>query len=82
MALLSMRLCAVRDPATAYAAFLFRDGRMRGAILVGHPTLAVPVRRAIETDLNFSSLLLRAPTGEDVTHFLRLHTPDVSKKES
>ena len=45
-----------------YRAFVFRDNRMVGALLVGHADLATPAQRAIEERLDFTSLLASAPT--------------------
>jgi nitrite reductase (NADH) large subunit len=56
-----------------YCAFVFRDNRMVGALLVGHADLATPARRAIEEGLDFS-LLLAAPTCAAITERLRAQT--------
>nr|HRU71451.1 FAD-dependent oxidoreductase [Kiritimatiellia bacterium] len=45
-----------------YRAFVFRDNRMVGALLVGCADLATPARRAIEARQDFSLLLASAPT--------------------
>lgn len=55
----------------AYLEFVFRDGRMVGAILIGHTELAAPAKKAIESGADFSSLLLAGPTGADVVRRLR-----------
>ena len=55
-----------------YCAFVFRDNRMVGALLVGHADLATPARRAIEEGLDFS-LLLAAPTCPAIAERLRAH---------
>jgi len=54
----------------SYQEFVFRDGRMVGAILVGHPELAAPAKKAIETKEDFSGLLQAAPTCADVVRHL------------
>lgn len=54
----------------SYQEFVFRDGRMVGAILVGHPELAAPAKKAIEAKEDFSWLLQAAPTCADVVRHL------------
>jgi nitrite reductase (NADH) large subunit len=70
-------LLEAAGPDTAYSAFLFRDGRMLGAILIANSSLAAPVRRAIESNVNFSALLQRDPACAAVIRFLRLHRDSV-----
>lgn len=53
-----------------YLEFVFRDGRMVGAILIGHSELAAPVRKAIESGSDFSALLQAGPTCAEVTRRL------------
>lgn len=55
---------------TAYLEFVFRDGRMVGAILIGHSELAAPVKKAVESGADFSELLQAAPTCADVVRRL------------
>jgi len=50
----------------AYARFVFHDGRMVGAILLGDTSVTSPVKRAIETGADFSGLLKQRPTASDV----------------
>lgn len=58
------------DTRAAYREFVFRDGRLAGAILVGHPDLAAPVKAAIESASDFSDLLRSAPSCADVARRL------------
>ncbi len=53
-----------------YMAFVFRDNRMVGTLLVGHADLAVPAKRAIEDGADFS-LLLAAPACDGIAARLR-----------
>jgi len=53
-----------------YLRFLFRDGRMAGAILLGDTSSATAVKKAVETARDFSGLLGKRPTVEDVHDFL------------
>lgn len=55
-----------------YTAFVFRDNRMIGALLVGHADLAAPAKRAIESGSDFS-LLLPPPDCSAVVDLLRHH---------
>ena len=49
-----------------YLHFVFHDGRLVGAILLGGEPRAAAVKTAIETKLDFSGLLLGAPTAAAV----------------
>jgi len=49
-----------------FAHFLFRDGRMVGAILIGHAAAAPVVKRAIETGRSFAALLQARPGAQEV----------------
>jgi nitrite reductase (NADH) large subunit len=53
-----------------YMAFVFRDNRMVGALLVGHADLAVPAKRAIEAGTDFSRSLT-APVCAEIAARLR-----------
>jgi nitrite reductase (NADH) large subunit len=46
--------------------FVFRDGRMIGAILVGHAELGPAVKQAVEAGLSFATLLATAPNAKDI----------------
>jgi nitrite reductase (NADH) large subunit len=61
---------AVNEPAAllvdkstdrTYTGFLFQNGRMTGAILLGDATLAAKVKRAVEEKQDFSGLLSGSP---------------------
>ena len=49
-----------------YGRFVFRDGRLRGAILLGDTKAAAPAKTAIENQTDLSALLSKHPTGKDV----------------
>ncbi|OVE75707.1 hypothetical protein BVX97_03725 [bacterium E08(2017)] len=46
-----------------FAHFVFRDGRMKGCILLGYPGIGQGIKKAIEDHTNFSGLLSNSPTG-------------------
>jgi nitrite reductase (NADH) large subunit len=50
----------------AYRSFVFRDGALVGANLVGDASLAGKVKAAIESRRDFSGLLSKAPSAADV----------------
>jgi len=50
----------------AYRSFVVHDGRLVGAILIGHATLAAPVKKAIESGLSLGDLLRRSPTAAEL----------------
>lgn len=54
----------------AFAHFVFRDGKMVGSILMGHPSLGPTVKQAVESRRDFSVLLAHARTGADVIEAL------------
>jgi nitrite reductase (NADH) large subunit len=54
-----------------YACFVFRDGRMLGAILLGSTHLSGEVKQAVETGRDFSN---RLRTNPDVTAVMRMLT--------
>ena len=60
------------DRTDAYMAFVFRDNRMIGALLVDHADLAAPAKRAIESGADFS-LQLPSPDCSSVVALLRHH---------
>ena len=49
-----------------YYQFVFRDGRLAGAILAGDTRAAADVQKAVEENADFSGLLARNPTAGDV----------------
>jgi nitrite reductase (NADH) large subunit len=54
----------------AYRRFVFHDGRMAGAILLGDASLSTAVKKAIEGETDFSALLAAGPTAADVADHL------------
>ena len=50
--------------------FVFRDSHLVGAILLGDAKLATKVKKALERKCDFSSLLAKHPSAEDVLGFL------------
>jgi len=50
--------------------FVFRDSHLVGAILLGDAGLAAGVKKAVESKLDFSSLLAKHPSAGDVLEFL------------
>jgi nitrite reductase (NADH) large subunit len=50
--------------------FVFRDSHLVGAILLGDAKLATQVKKAVEGKCDFSGLLTKHPTAEDVLGFL------------
>jgi nitrite reductase (NADH) large subunit len=55
---------------SAYLEFVFRDGRMQGAILIGHPELATSAKKAIESGKDFSALVSSNPKCADIVGHL------------
>ncbi|MBN1864606.1 MAG: FAD-dependent oxidoreductase, partial [Victivallales bacterium] len=55
-----------KEEESSYMEFVFCDGKMVGAILIGHPELAVKTKKAIESGKNFSIVLKNKPTTEDI----------------
>lgn len=55
----------------SYVSFVFRDGRIVGATLVGRAELAVPVKKAVESSAVFADLLGQGITCADVVDRLR-----------
>jgi NAD(P)H-nitrite reductase large subunit/rubredoxin len=53
-----------------YDRFLFRDSHLVGAILLGDAILAPALKHAIETRIDFGSLLKKHPSAEDVRKML------------
>ena len=60
-----------KEGGNSYVEFVFRDGRMLGAIMIGHPELATPAKKAIETKTDFSALLKSNPSCADVAEQLK-----------
>lgn len=73
--LFSIGLVTPSDPATVvieeesgdrYYRFLFTGGRLTGAVILGDSTLNLLVRKAVETQSDFTALLARKPGVGDV----------------
>ncbi|MFA6292811.1 MAG: FAD-dependent oxidoreductase [Victivallales bacterium] len=54
----------------SYMEFVFRDGKMLGAILVGHPELASPAKKAVEGGRDCSGILQSLPSCGDIAAHL------------
>lgn len=54
-----------------YFRFVFRDSHLVGAILLGDATFAPKVKKAVESQTDFSELLSRHPAGPDVIEHFR-----------
>ena len=50
-----------------YRRFVFRDGQLRGAILLGDASLSPVLRKATENRTDFSELLRQRPSAEQVS---------------
>jgi nitrite reductase (NADH) large subunit len=68
-------LALEQEEESSYAEFVFRDGRMVGAILVGRAELAGAVKKAVESAADFSGLLKTSPACADVIRRLEKHDP-------
>ena len=53
-----------------YLRFVFWDGRLVGAILLGDTSISGALRKAVEGKADFSGLLERAPAAQDVVEHL------------
>ena len=53
-----------------FFSFVFRDTHLVGAILLGDAKLATLAKKAVESKCDFSDLLAKHPTAEDVLEFL------------
>ncbi|MBI3985299.1 MAG: FAD-dependent oxidoreductase [Lentisphaerae bacterium] len=49
-----------------YSRFVFRDGRMLGAVLLGDASVGPQAKKAIETGLDFSGVLAGRPSASDI----------------
>lgn len=54
-----------------YMEFVFRDGKILGAILIGHADLATPIKHAIETKKSFAGILSENPTIQEIIEHLK-----------
>jgi len=66
----SYRVVEERSDA-AYLRFIFHDGRMVGAVLVGDASASGPVKKAVEGGRDFSGLLKGSPGAADVVDYVR-----------
>ena len=53
-----------------FCRFVFRDSHLVGAILLGDAKLATKVKKAVESNRDFSGLLAKHPKAEDILAFL------------
>jgi nitrite reductase (NADH) large subunit len=54
-----------------YAGFVFHEGKLVGAMLLGDASLAVSVQKAVNTHQDFSKELIQGMTAADLMQFLR-----------
>ncbi len=59
------------EGANSYVEFVFRDGKMVGAILLGHPELSAPSKRAIESKTDFTTILKLATNCSEIIENLK-----------
>ncbi len=57
-----------------YSRFVFRDGLLVGAILLGDAALTAPVKSAVEGKTDLSGLLAKRPSAADVMDYLAERT--------
>ncbi len=50
----------------SYLEFVFRDGKLRGAIVIGRSELAAPAKKAVESGTDFTAFLNSSPSCGDV----------------
>lgn len=55
-----------REAGDGYMRFVFRDGRMVGAILLGDTSITAAVSKAVTDKTDLSRLLAQRPTAQDV----------------
>lgn len=60
-----------REGPSDYVAFVFHDGHLAGAILIGYADLAVAVKKAVELKTDFSALIQSNPTVPVILAALR-----------
>ncbi len=63
-------LVVEEDADGGYFRFVFRDGRMVGAVLLGDASISGSVKRAVEGQADLSGLLARRPTAQQVAREL------------
>jgi nitrite reductase (NADH) large subunit len=59
-----------REGEGEFFSFVFRDSHLVGAILLGDAKLATQAKKAIESKRDFSDVLIKRPTADDVLTFL------------
>jgi nitrite reductase (NADH) large subunit len=69
----SYRVVAGEDDGKYYS-FVFRDGLLVGANLLGNAVLAGSVKKAIESKTDFSGLIAKGPTTTEVAEYLAART--------
>jgi nitrite reductase (NADH) large subunit len=60
-----------REGPSDYVMFVFHDGHLAGAILIGYADLAVAVKKAVESKTDFSALIQSNPTVPVILAALR-----------
>jgi nitrite reductase (NADH) large subunit len=63
-------LVVEEEQGETYRRFLFRDGKMQGAVLLGSARLAAAAKRAVEEGRDFSAMLHHGPSAEEVAQAL------------
>ena len=58
-----------------YLRFLFRDGNLVGAILLGDTSISTAVKKAVETRTDFSGVLAARPRAADIRDHLKQTAP-------
>ena len=75
-------IVAEEEKESSYVGFAFRDGRMQGAILIGHPELAASAKKAIESRTDFSAVLKSSPSTADIVfHFNKFKEEFIKMKK-
>ena len=59
-----------RDADGPYARFVFHDGRLVGAVLLGDTAISGPIKTAIEARTDVSGLLAKGPSADQVIDHL------------
>lgn len=67
-------LVVQEDGEARHLRFVFRDGRMVGAILMGEVTIVAQVKKAIEGKTDLSALVASDPSAADVYDFMKKPT--------
>lgn len=59
-----------QDASERYLRFVFRDGRLVGAILLGDSSIAASLSKAVTNGIDMSALLAKRPQAKDVFAYL------------